>query len=209
MRLNPVSRAALAAAIMLLAGVPSIGTRAEETPPPTEAGPGPETFTGRALVINGPVSDFVRFTARIERWSTPEERKALAEALRSKGDDGLVDAMEGLSMGRIQFEQNIAHPIRVATTWQTDKGRMVRLATNRPISFRELNNSTRSLDYPIGIMEFLLPPEGEGEGSLIGAVTARFDEQGRLEVKSLPSNTAANRLVGIEKTVEKPKKKKS
>lgn len=193
-------RLAVVLAIVSLALVPS--PRAEGEEPQTEV------FTGRAIVIQGPASDFVRFTARIERWSTPEERKALAEALQAKGDDGLVEAMEGLEMGRIQFENNIAHPIRIATTWQTEKGRMVRLATNRPIFFRELANSTRSLDYPIGVMEFLLPPDKEGEGTLIAAVTARFDEKGQLEVKSLPSNTAATRLVGVERSVEKPKKKK-
>jgi hypothetical protein len=51
-------------------------------------------------------------------------------------------------------------------------------------------------------------PEGKGEGSLFGAVKVQFDEKGRLEVQSLPTNTGPQKLTEIEREAPKPKKAK-
>ena len=53
-----------------------------------------------------------------------------------------------------------------------------------------------------------LSPEGKGEGTLLAATQVRFDDQGRIEVKSLPHNTGAQTLSMVEKVVPKKKKKK-
>jgi hypothetical protein len=83
------------------------------------------------------------------------------------------------------------------------------VATDRPIAFGEVWKGTRSMDYPIGVAEFLLPPEGPGEGSLLAATQVSINEDGRLEVKSLPNNTGAHKLTNMEPKKVKKKKKKS
>jgi len=168
----------------------------------------PERFVGIAMVTNAPSTGMVRFRVTVDRWSTDEERTALAQALHNGGTEALVAAMEKNRVGSIQFDNNLGWPLRVASSWQTEKGRLIRLGTNRPIYTEELRRGTRSLDYPIGIIEFTLPPEGPGEGTLLAATRAAFDSQGRLEVKSLPQNAGPQLLHEIEREVPKPKKKK-
>lgn len=168
----------------------------------------PEIFRGLIQVTQGTATGMVRFRAWVDHWSTPEERKTLFDTLRSQGQDALVSAMEGSSMGRIQFEDELARPIRLASSWQTEKGRIVRLATNRNMTHGELNSMARSTDYPFGVMEFLLPPEGPGSGTLLAAVRVQFDAEGRLEVQSLPQNTGPQKITQVEREVAKPKKEK-
>lgn len=198
----------LAAAMIGLAGFTTGVAPAEETQPQGETASAPETFTGLIMIMGGPGSGIVRFRLTVDRWSTAEERNALAETLRSGGANGLVASMEKMTMGRIQFDNNLANPIRLASTWQTGQGRKVRLATNRPIAFQEINQGTRSMDYPFGVIEFVIPPDGKGEGSLLGAVKVQFDKDGRLEVESLPTNTGAQKLTEIQLEVPKKKKEK-
>ena len=45
-------------------------------------------------------------------------------------------------------------------------GERVVLLTDRPISFREAANLTRSLDYPFTLIELRLNRDGEGEGKM-------------------------------------------
>jgi hypothetical protein len=195
-------RVAAALVAACLAAQPSF---AAKEPPPIEV------YQGLVQVINAPMGGgMARFTVRILRWSTDEEKAALRDALAKGGNDGLVSAMEKIEPAAyLQIDSNLRHAIRVASTWETEKGRMVRLATDRPIGGAEAMRSTRSMDYSVGLLEFLVPAEGPGEGILLAAVEAGFDAQGRLEVKSLPQSTGAQRLTMVEKQKQKKKKQKT
>jgi hypothetical protein len=189
---------ALLAAIVATAGQ----TTAEEP------GFAPEQFTANLMVFNGPVTGTARMKIVIERFSTDAERAKLAEALRTGGTDALVDAMEPMSVGYAQIDQNLRCSLRVASTWQTPEGRMIRVSTNRPIHPVEVRETTRTLDYPIGVIEIKLPADAPGEGALLAATRVRFDEAGRLEVESLPQNTGPQRLSNVKRQAVKPKKQK-
>jgi hypothetical protein len=54
---------------------------------------------------------------------------------------------------------------------------------NRPISFGELDNSTRSRDYPIGIVTLNVDKEGNGTGLLYGLCKVKFDKKGELQIQ--------------------------
>jgi len=120
------------------------------------------------------------------------------EALKAGGTPGLIDMMEKMNAGWIQLENNLRWPLRTAAIWKSGADYKLRFSTDRPIYWGEVKESTRSLDYPIGIIELTLPPEGKGEGKLIAATQANFDEQNRLEVKSLPTNTGPQRVTNVE-----------
>jgi hypothetical protein len=192
---RPAVLAVLAAALVAL-------------PAPAQDAPLPETFTATMIPMNVPGSGIVQVRLTIERWTTAEERQALAVALQQGGTDQLVRAMEDLTLGYVQLDQSLRWPIRTAATWRTDKGRAVRVATNRPVMMAESMRGTRSLDYPIGIIEFTLPDQGKGEGTLLAAAQVRFDDQGRIEVTSMPQNTGPQRLSNVKLEVPKPKKDK-
>jgi hypothetical protein len=195
-------RAAVAAALAL--GLTAAPSFAAKEPPPIEE------FAGLVQLVNAPTGGMGRFKVRIMRWSTDAERIAAKDALAAGGSKALVDAMEKIEPAAyFQIEMELRYPIRLASTWETDKGRMVRLATDRPIGAAEAYHGTVSKDYPVGIIEFLLPPEGPGEGILIVAADVAFDAEGRLEVKTTRQSTGAQRLTMVEKQQPKKKKKKS
>ena len=198
-----------AVAFVLAAGL-ARGARAEE--PAQDPAPEPvqqnEIFTGTVMVTNAPATGIARLRITVERWTTDDERKKFAVAIRDGGSDGLVAEMEKSTAGYIQVENNLRWPIRSAATWKTDKGRMVRFATNRPMNINETYNQTRSMDYPIGVIELLLPPEGKGEGRLLVATRVQFNKEGKLEVESLPTNTGPQQVTNVESELAKPKKSK-
>jgi hypothetical protein len=185
------------------------GALAEEAPAAEAPAPQVERFIGTIMLLNAPVTGMGRVTITVERWTTVEERKKLAEALRAGGTEALVEAMNGLEAGYIQIENNLRWPVRVASTWSTDKGRKVRVATNRPINYEEARVNTRTMDYPIGFVELLLPPEGKGEGTLVAAAQAEIGTDGHLAVRSLPSSTGPQKVTNVEVEIVKPKKSKT
>jgi len=189
------------AVVVLVAGV---ALAAEESPVPL-----PERFEAFVMAIGGPgPAATARIAITIERWTTPEERQTMLAALKEGGTDRLVEAMSKYTAGYLQVDNNLRWPLRSAATWRTEKGRMVRVATDRPLSFAEASGGFRSRDYPIGVAEFLIPTSGLGSGELLVATKIQFDKEGRLEVQSLPQNMAPQRMTNVKLIVPKEEKKK-
>ena len=116
------------------------------TPAPTAPPETPLRFSGISVNLGGPgPATSVRVKININRWSTPDERGALAAALKEKGTQGLVDAMTKLDVGTIQIGNQLGWTLRLASTGLTPKGRVVRVVTDRPIAFIEVRDSTRSM----------------------------------------------------------------
>jgi hypothetical protein len=105
----------------------------------------------------------------IDRFSTDAEVQKLSGILSSKGPDALRDALWDLEKGFLRVGDGLGYPIAVARSRQTDKGRVIRLMMDRPISFREAANNTRSTDYPFGYIEITLDKNGKGEGRFFAA----------------------------------------
>jgi hypothetical protein len=204
-----------AAALVLSAGLLGAAAAAEtaaHAPTPKEAPPAqsgkpqvveafpavPIRYTGTIMYMGTAGSGIVKMRITVEKWTTNEVRKELVAALKTGGTTGLVAAMEKINAGYIQLENNLRWPVRTAAIWKAGDSYKVRFATDRPIYWGEFKESTRSLDYPIGIIELTLPPEGKGEGKLIAATQANFDENNNLEVKSLPTNTGPQRVTNVE-----------
>jgi hypothetical protein len=104
----------------------------------------------------------------ITRWTTDAERDRLVSMFKEKGPKALLSALQDLKpVGTISTPGNIAYDLRYARELKgEDGGRRIILATDRPISFWESANSTRSLDYPFLLIELRLNKAGEGEGKL-------------------------------------------
>ena len=101
--------------------------------------------------------------------------------------------MEKVTVGSIQFDQNLAYPLAYAIKVATEKGTMIRVATNRPISFTEQMQGFVSKDYQIGIAEFTLSPDGKGEGTVLGASKVEFNDKGQLQVSRFPRTPGLRR----------------
>lgn len=142
-----------------------------------------ETYTATAIVTSG-VSGMVSLTITIDSYTSDEEALQLAEILKTKGPDALAKALDKTERGRIAPVGRLGNDVNVARTFQTEKGRVIRLLMNRPIGFLELRRGGRSTDYEFGIVELLLDEKGEGSGVALGAAKVKFNERNQLEVEN-------------------------
>jgi hypothetical protein len=131
----------------------------------------PEQFSASAVDMN--TGRTGRIEISVTRWSTPAERETLLAALFKEGSDELLEKLRDMRpVGRIYSSETIGYDLKFAEQQPLpDGGRKVVLATDRPMSFREIFNQTRSADYPFTWVQLNMRPDGTGQGEL--AVRAR------------------------------------
>lgn len=168
----------------------------------------PEMFRGNLLDTNMVSRGTATFlTLQVDRWGTPEEASTYLQVIKEKGQKGLQEAFwDAKEVGWIRIGSQLGYPIVFARSIETPDGRVVRAFTDRPISFFELRNNLRSTDYPLGIVELKLDAKGKGEGVLIAAASAKFDDQGQLEVENF--GTQPYKIVNVKIQPVKAKDKK-
>jgi len=120
-------------------------------------------------------------TIGIEKFNTPDERDAMEEIFRADGMQALADTLRGAD--RVGF---IRAPSQGTTGWQLryammyagpNNTRIIRLATDRPISFEEaVNRRNRSWDFNVSLIELVIDEDGNGEGVIYVGVEFSYDE---------------------------------
>jgi hypothetical protein len=121
----------------------------------------------------------------IEQLSTDGEIDELLGTLKSKGPDGLLSAMEDLKdKGRVAPTGSVGTGMKVIRIRPgKDGGLHIVLVTNRPITFGELYNGTRSRDYPFGIVVLEVDKSGKGTGTFAPVCKIRFNKKKELEIE--------------------------
>lgn len=111
----------------------------------------------------------------IERWSTDQEQQKLSDTLIERGREALLSALQKIKprAGYIRTSTSLGWDIHFAREQPLGDGRRVIIATDRPMSFWEIQNSTRSSDYEFTLAEIRLTKDGKGEGKL--ATTAKIN----------------------------------
>jgi hypothetical protein len=153
-----------------------------------QAKPVKEEYSGNVmLVAAGPATGGSgRLSVTIERWSTDEEKAQLKRALAEGGSEGLLKALRKTTVGYVRTTQSLRYPLNFASSFQTEKGRTIRLVTERPILWAEMAGMTaRSRDYEFGWIEFTMNEKGKGEGFIIPTAKVFLNKDGQLEVESL------------------------
>jgi len=107
----------------------------------------------------------------IEQFSTTEDRNSLINAFKKSGQDGMVKVLEDMKpKGRIRFASGgVGNDIKYIIELPSEKGRRLRLVTDRTLAFAELYQGTRSRDYTVGAIELELTPDGKGTGTVLPA----------------------------------------
>ncbi|HSB63300.1 MAG TPA: hypothetical protein VLJ18_03995 [Thermoanaerobaculia bacterium] len=160
-----------------------------------------ETYTAFAASLGTGRTAIVDLT--VTRWSSDKERDELLATLQEFGRDRLVKALEKLPpVGTIRTSNSIGYDLYFAREHKAaDGSRRVILATNRPVSFRELMNNTRSKDYQFTLIELRLGPDGKGEGKLVPAAKVTWDkDEKRIEIE----NYSALPVELLQVTAKKP-----
>ena len=161
---------------------------------PLLAQSGGERFTATvANPVGGGTSPVMIY---IDHYSTDTEVQKLAGILRDKGPDALRDALWDLEAGYIRIGGGLGYPIAVARSKPSDKGRVIRLMMDRPISFRESVSGSRSRDYPFGYIEINLDNAGKGEGQFFAAAQVTMTA-GTVDIESYSPQPL--RLLAVQK----------
>lgn len=144
-----------------------------------------ETYTATAMVTSGAAGgSMVSLTITIDSFTSDEEVVQLAQILKDKGPDALAKALDKTERGRIAPVGRVGNDVNVARTFQTEKGRLIRLLMNRPMGFLELRRSGRSRDYEFSVIELLVDEKGNGSGSMLAAAKIQFNKDNQLEVEN-------------------------
>jgi hypothetical protein len=125
-------------------------------------------------------------TVYVQGLTSDGEVQELAATLKHKGQDGPVSALEDLKdKGRFAPTGSVGTGMRVVRIHPTkDGGQHIVLATNRPISFPELYNSTRSTNYKIGIVVLNVDKDGKGTGTFSPLCKVKFNKNNELEIEN-------------------------
>jgi len=115
----------------------------------------------------------------IEQFSTQDDRKALIDAFKRSGQDGLVGVLEDMKpKGRVRFANGgVGNDVKYILELPSQSGRRLRLVTDRNIAFGELYQGTRSRDYSVGAIELVLTPDGKGSGTVLPACRLTVDKK--------------------------------
>jgi hypothetical protein len=146
----------------------------------------PERFTANAVSTSpqyGTGQRIVEIT--IDRWSPPSERQGLVSALQTKGSTELLKQLQkNKPVGRIRTPDSLGYDLRYAQqTPLPDGGRMIVIATDRPIGFWEATEHPRSYDYPFTVIQMKLDREGNGTGTLSYATRIVAHENNVIELE--------------------------
>ncbi len=131
----------------------------------------PLTVQATAMGTSTQMGKIYNINITIETFSTPDDRKALIDAFNRKGQDGLVATLEDMKpKGRVRFASGgVGNDVKYIIELPSEKGRRIRLITDRNIAFGERYASTRSQDYSVGAIELTLTPDGKGSGTVLPA----------------------------------------
>ena len=135
----------------------------------------------------------------INRWSTDAERDQLRAALRERGAEGLLKALQKIKdpVGRISANGSLGYPLRFAREVPlSGGGRRILLGTDRLISFLELRDQPRTVNYPFMVIDIRLDANGKGEGKLMPLAKITEDQDHVVEIENYASEPV--RLTAVQ-----------
>lgn len=124
----------------------------------------------------------------IDKWSTQEERGKLLETVMAKGQDKLLSELQKAPVkGRIRIPGwTGADPNNYRTGWNLryawheplpDGQEKVVLAVDRYMSFLEIRNQPKSVDYPFTLVQIHVNKNGTAEGKLAAFTMITWDKK--------------------------------
>lgn len=181
-RINNAIFAAVAIGMICLALLSNSNTLAQGTKLPK-----PIFIQGTAMGQSTQSGRMFSFNLIINELSTAEDQKALLDAFNAKGNEGLVNAISKMKgKGRIAITGTLGYDVNYIRRFkQPDGSTIIRLATDRPITFGEAWHDTRSRDYSLSGMELTISPDKKKiEGVLLPACEFKINKEKHLEIEA-------------------------
>lgn len=106
--------------------------------------------------------------------------------LKRKGQNGLLSAIgDQKDKGRISPTGSVGTGVRVVRIRPLPNGgQHIVLVTDRPLSFGEVYNNTRSRDYPFTIVVLNVDQNGKGTGSLAPLCEITFNKKNEIQIEN-------------------------
>jgi hypothetical protein len=119
----------------------------------------------------------------IDRFTTPEEKAALRDALEKKGQMAALTLGQKNPIGRLVRAGGRGTDIFYAAKETTDKGERVVVVTQRFPLYPNTIMNADEMKYPFGLLAFY-PDAGEkgGEGMIVGVTAFAMDPNGHVDV---------------------------
>jgi len=169
----------LSVLIGLLAAVPAVAKK--------DKGEYMERFLARGYTIASAAGGTSIVEIGIKRWSTDEERTALLTALADGGSQALAGALgKQDDLGFIRFDTG-RQTLRYAREYLAPdgQGRVIMLATDRPVGLVEWAERFRTMQYTVSIVELQLNAKDKGEGTIIAGAEVKLNkEEGTLNIEN-------------------------
>ena len=173
---------------------------------PLTAGETKEIYTGTAVSVGGTVSGQLAsttFNLTIEGYTSDEEAQRFLTTLAEEKQDGLMKVISKQKLGFFSLSGQVGRTINVVRVHNLEEGkRKVVVVFERWLKMAEVRNGYRSRDYPFGVIEIVIDPDGKGEGTYIGAAKIRWvtdDKTGKKSVEIENFATYPTRLMGVMK----------
>jgi hypothetical protein len=154
------------------------------------------TVTGTVVAFGGRLgSRSTNFRLLIDKYTSRAEVQRLNDTLAS-GQDKLLDAISGMSAGRIQIGNGVGVRANVIFAEPTGNGETkITVIYERYLGFSELRYGRRSTDYRFGYADLFIRRNGAGQGTLIPAAKIRLRDGNTWEVEDFGIYPA--RLLGL------------
>lgn len=136
-----------------------------------------QTVTGTVVGISGRFAGrSFPFTLRVNSYTSADDAERLNAALRSGGQDDLMNVLSKLDAGRIALGNNVGVTANaIFASPSAEGGTKLTVLFQRNIGIYELRYGTRSSDYRFGYAELYLDARGRGEGTFIPAAKVRVE----------------------------------
>jgi hypothetical protein len=186
---------AVALGALLVAGVPARNAAAADP-----------VLRLDAVAVN--MSGFGRTGAQtievvIERWSSDDEQKKIIDTLVEKKPSDLLDVVQDFKprAGFIRTRTSLGWDIQFARIEELPGGgQKIFFLTDRPMSFFERANNTRSSEYEYLVCEVHLHADGKGEGKLESAAKVTYDKSSKvLEIEDYGTQPVRLTTVSVRK----------
>ena len=165
----------------------------------------PVEFSG--MVVNMQGGGTTRIRLHVDSFTPDEEVQQYFQALQAQGMDGVMSKVwKAENRGWVKIGGELGYGVAIFRSRPTEKGSLIVAITDRPIQFFELRNGTRSSDYPLGMVILELDKDGKGEGKIIAAARASFNQDGKVELESY--GTTPLRVTRVKTEAVKPKRAK-
>jgi hypothetical protein len=165
----------ISTALLIFAAVPAQATVT------TAKSQTPEDFTG--VLVNTADGTTVPVTLHVDSFATAGEVGSLSRLLGDEGQSAVASALYQMKpRGWIRVGAMLGYEVPIIRSFTTDKGQTVVAVLDRPIPIWEQLHSTRSADYPFGLIEFNVKTDGNGKGELVAAARAMFTKDGKIEL---------------------------